>query len=51
MIFLMGVLALFVQQVLLPCNTCTDACYAFRALDDLMDFIHEFGEAGTGIAA
>ncbi|CAK0843742.1 unnamed protein product [Prorocentrum cordatum] len=34
-----GVLALFVQRVLLKSNTCNDACVAFLALSDVVDFV------------
>ena len=34
-----GVLALFVQRVLLKSNFCNDACMAFLALSDVVDFV------------
>jgi hypothetical protein len=36
---LMGVLAIFTQQVLLAYGVCNDACHAFLALTDVVDFI------------
>ena len=48
---LMGVIAVFAQQVLMPLNIANDACHAFMALADVVDFIVSSSRAKVEPAA
>ena len=51
MLSLIGVIAVFALQVLLPLNLANDACYAFMALADIVDFIVSTSRAKVEPAA